>query len=199
MKNSMKRFFTWSANLFKRVRNLILPQTGGIESRMTSKRILPDEMRGNKVFVFGSNVMGNHVGGAAAFAHKFLGAPMGLGDGHISKNAYAIPTLGYGFVQLPVYQLKRGIEAFISYAKRHPELDFYVTEVGCGIAGFKYHEIAPLFWEAKSISNIHLPATFWAILAPAEVCDFLTSVTPRKYVFPRDTDILIEDLLKIGY
>ena len=50
---------------------------------------------------------------------------------------------------------------FIEYAKEHPELTFLVTRIGCGIAGYKEEEVAPLFAEAKDISNIYLPRGFW--------------------------------------
>ena len=34
---------------------------------------------------------------------------------------------------------------FIAFTKQHPELFFYVTRIGCGIAGFRDRDIAPLF------------------------------------------------------
>ena len=36
----------------------------------------------------------------------------------------------------------------------------YVTRIGCGIAGFRDREIAPLFAEAKGVPSICLPKTF---------------------------------------
>lgn len=51
---------------------------------MSVKRFTPEnikELGQNEVFVFGSNIQGEHVGGAAAFAHKVLGAEMGGGFG----------------------------------------------------------------------------------------------------------------------
>lgn len=40
------------------------------------------------------------------------------------------------------------------------ELFFYVTRIGCGIAGFRDEEIAPLFAEAVGLENVCLPETF---------------------------------------
>ena len=40
------------------------------------------------------------------------------------------------------------VSSFIYFASEHPELFFYVTRIGCGIAGFRDKEIAPLFSEA---------------------------------------------------
>ena len=34
---------------------------------------------------------------------------------------------------------------FKAYAADHPELIFQVTRIGCGLAGYKDEEIAPLF------------------------------------------------------
>ena len=41
-----------------------------------------------------------------------------------------------------------------------PELFFYVTRIGCGIAGFRDRDIAPLFAEALGLENVCLPETF---------------------------------------
>lgn len=43
-------------------------------------------------------------------------------------------------------------------------MKFLVTRIGCGIAGFKDEEIAPLFRKAVSVSNIYLPQKFYDIL-----------------------------------
>jgi hypothetical protein len=137
-------------------------------------------MTGHKVFVFGSNIMGKHAGGAALLAANHLGAPMGLGKGHISKNSYAIPTLGYGYIKLPLANIRVYVEEFVAYALRHPELTFYVTEVGCGIAGFDRKDIAPLFKSAIPVKNIYLPATFWAYLAPKELSRLFKNKTSEK-------------------
>ena len=56
------------------------------------------------------------------------------------------------------------VETFIDFAKKHQELTFLVTEIGCGIAGFTPQEIAPLFKNAINISNIYLPKRFWEVL-----------------------------------
>ena len=60
--------------------------------------------------------------------------------------------------------IKPYVDDFIAYARVHLELRFYVTRIGCGIAGFRDEDIAPLFKEALSLSNIVLPRTFFDIL-----------------------------------
>ena len=56
--------------------------------------------------------------------------------------------------------IKPYVDAFIDFAKAHPELFFYVTRIGCGIAGFRDSEIAPLFSAARAVENICLPESF---------------------------------------
>lgn len=116
-------------------------------SRIT--QLQPDE-----VFVFGSNLEGMHGGGAARIAYDAFGAVWGQGVG-LQGQSYGIPTMQGG-----VDTIKPYVDEFILFARQHPELFFYVTRIGCGIAGFQDWEIAPLFAEARGIQNICLPKTF---------------------------------------
>ena len=109
------------------------------------------ELKADEVFVFGSNLEGMHGGGAAYTAFKKFGAAMGCGVGHRGQS-YAIPTMHGGAEDIRPY-----VDEFIRYAAEHPELFFYVTRVGCGIAGFKDREISPLFAEARELKNVCLP------------------------------------------
>lgn len=108
----------------------------------------------NEVFVFGSNLEGIHGGGAALTAYKKFGAVWGQGTG-LQGQSYGIPTMQGG-----VETIKPYVDEFIQFAKEHPDLRFLVTPIGCGIAGFKPSQIAPLFKEAKNIFNIYLPKEF---------------------------------------
>lgn len=112
------------------------------------------ELKADEVFVFGSNLAGMHGGGAAYVAFRQFGAVMGCGVG-LRGQSYAIPTMQGG-----VETIKPYVDDFISFAKEHPELFFYVTRIGCGIAGFRDKEIAPLFKEALGLENVCLPETF---------------------------------------
>ena len=112
------------------------------------------ELKADEVFVFGSNLAGSHGGGAAYIAFKKFGAVMGCGVGHQGQS-YAIPTMQGG-----VETIKPYVDEFIQYAKVHPDLFFYVTRIGCGIAGFRDSEIASLFASAVEIENICLPESF---------------------------------------
>ena len=116
-------------------------------------------LKPDEVFVFGSNLAGMHGGGAAYMAFKHFGAVMGCGVG-LRGQSYAIPTMQGG-----VEAIKPYVNEFIAYAKAHSELFFYVTRIGCGIAGFKDKEIAPLFSSAIGVENICLPETFVRVIA----------------------------------
>ena len=116
------------------------------------------ELKADEVFVFGSNLAGMHGGGAAYVAFRQFGAVMGCGVG-LRGQSYAIPTMQGGVETIEPY-----VTEFIAFAKAHPELFFYVTRIGCGIAGFRDKEIAPLFADAIDVDNICLPETFVKVL-----------------------------------
>ena len=112
------------------------------------------QLKADEVFVFGSNLAGMHGGGAAYVAFKKFGAVMGCGVG-LRGQSYAIPTMQGG-----VETIKPYVDEFITFASAHPELFFYVTRIGCGIAGFRDKEIAPLFAKAVGLENVCLPKSF---------------------------------------
>lgn len=112
------------------------------------------------VFVFGSNIQGIHGKGAALEAHKTYGAEYGVGEG-MTGRAYALPTReqvsGTRLItSLPLHRIKRNVKKFIGHASRTPDVTYLVTAVGCGYAGYKNKDIAPLFLEVPS--NCILPS-----------------------------------------
>ena len=112
------------------------------------------ELKENEIFVFGSNLQGMHGGGAARIAYEKFGAIWGQGVG-LQGQSYGIPTMHGG-----VDAIKPYVDEFIEFTKSHPELTFLVTRIGCGIAGFRDEEIAPLFKECIEIDNVILPISF---------------------------------------
>ena len=124
-------------------------QEGNSQQRFTPDRIT--ELGKNEIFVFGSNLSGMHGGGAALLAYRKFGAIWGQGVG-LQGQSYGIPTMQGGVETIAPY-----VDEFIAFAKAHPELLFYVTKIGCGIAGFTEEEISPLFAQAHGIDNIILP------------------------------------------
>ena len=122
-----------------------------------SRRYTPSHistLEPNEVFVFGSNLQGWHGGGAAAAAMRYFGAIWEQGVG-MQGQSYAIPTM-HGGVEV----IKPYVDEFITYAREHQDKVFYVTRIGCGIAGFKDSEIAPLFQDALDLPNVALPKEF---------------------------------------
>ena len=113
----------------------------------------------NEIFVFGSNLAGMHGGGAARTAHQKFGAEWGVGVG-MTGRCYAIPTMHGG-----VDEIKPYVDEFIEFAKAHGEYRFLVTRIGCGIAGFRDEDIAPLFRDALTVENIYLPGSFIEVLS----------------------------------
>ncbi|CCY50525.1 MULTISPECIES: A1S_2505 family phage non-structural protein [Bacteroides] len=132
-----------------------------MNTRITPNHIT--ELKPNEIFVFGSNLQGYHGGGAARLAMNQWGAVWGQGTG-LQGQTYAIPTMQGGIGTIRPY-----IDQFIKFAQNDPERTFLVTEIGCGIAGFRPADIAPLFKNAINIPNIWLPQRFWEILQEEEV------------------------------
>ena len=110
------------------------------------------------IFVFGSNLAGMHAGGAARVAYERFGAIWGQGVG-IQGQSYAIPTMQGG-----VDTIKPYVDDFIKLAREWDQNTFYVTRIGCGIAGFTDEEIAPLFADALELYNVRLPESFVKII-----------------------------------
>lgn len=99
----------------------------------------------NQIFVFGSNLSGIHGAGAAWAARKFYGAEMGNPEG-LQGQSYAIPTVLHqikGPRQLS--NIAEAVVRFTTFAHQHPEMSFFITRVGCGLAGHHDFQIAPMF------------------------------------------------------
>lgn len=98
------------------------------------------ELKDNQIFVFGSNMNGNHAGGAARLAVEKFGAIMGQAEG-IQGQSYAIPTLDKDMQKATEEELLVFLENFGNYANEHPEKEFLLTAIGTGIAG-----LTPATW-----------------------------------------------------
>ena len=109
------------------------------------------------IFVFGSNSAGRHGKGAALYARQHHGAIYGQGEGR-QGNSYAIPTKGIHLETLSLAAIKICVDAFLLYAAEHPDERFHLTPIGCGLAGYRPGDIAPMFVRAPS--NVHLPIEF---------------------------------------
>lgn len=100
-----------------------------------------------EIFVFGSNLAGRHGKGAALTAFKQYGAVYGQGHG-LQGNSYGIPTKDENIVTLPLNKIQKYVEQFVRFAKLNPEMQFKVTAIGTGLAGYAERDIAPMFKDA---------------------------------------------------
>lgn len=107
--------------------------------------------KAGEVFVFGSNLAGAHGAGAARAALQY-GAKMGEGIGHVGQS-YALPTKNERIQTLPLGRIRMYITSFCKYAAANPQHKFFVTRVGCGLAGFTDSVIAPMFYLAPPNCN----------------------------------------------
>lgn len=103
------------------------------------EKLEPDE-----IFVFGSNMAGNHAGGAALYAKEHFEAVEGMGEG-ITGQCYALPTLGKKLDQRNDEQLTMSIRKLWKFARENPDKVFLLTKVGCGIAGYEEEYMALKF------------------------------------------------------
>lgn len=111
----------------------------------------------NKIFVFGSNLAGIHGATSAKEAMLRHGARRGVGEGRTGM-AYAIPTKDHSLRCRSLEDIEVSVKKFIQYAKDHPELEFNVVAIGCGLAGFRPEQIGPMF--KGSPRNVNLPELF---------------------------------------
>lgn len=126
-----------------------------------------DRLLPNQIFVFGSNVLGYHTGGASRTARKKFGAVWGQAEG-LQGQSYAIPV-DFGRGIRKDTEVKASVEKFIAFAKEHEQLFFFVTRIGCGIGGYRDDEMAQFFKDALDVRNICLPKSFVDVLKGGEV------------------------------
>ncbi|MCH4552193.1 A1S_2505 family phage non-structural protein [Aestuariibaculum lutulentum] len=126
-----------------------------------------DSLSFNDIFVFGGNIEGHHDVGDAKLALNKFGAIYGQGSG-LQGKCYAIPTIFSDINAVIPF-----VNEFIDFAKKNNDRNYYVTRIGCGIAGFKDEEIAPLFAKALNLSNVYLPESFVLVLIKTQDPDIL--------------------------
>lgn len=112
----------------------------------------------DEVFVFGSNEEGYHGGGAAHTAHRQFGAQWGVGEG-LTGRCYAFPTLAGpsegGLRKLAHEKLEQYRDNFFLVAEENRDKTFYLTKVGCGLAGYEEDYMKSFF--TNSPGNIIKP------------------------------------------
>lgn len=137
------------------------------------KRVTPDnilELKENEVFVYGANESYIHGCGAAKTAMRWGAKYYKSG---LQGQTYGIPTKDKNIETLPLNEIQEHVLVFIDFAKRNLDLQFLVTQIGCGLACYEPCDIAPLFKSARDLQNVHLPKEFW---------DYLNKNFPAKYI-----------------
>lgn len=125
-------------------------------------------------------------------AHNRFGAEWGVGVGPTGK-CYAIPTMHGG-----VEDIKPYVDDFVEYVRNHPDNRFLVTRIGCGIAGFKDEEIAPLFKALKDTPNVCLPDDWLIMLHDDEFTDDCrTGINQEKSEAEMPEAISESDLIRL--
>lgn len=109
-----------------------------------------------EIMVFGSNLAGVHGAGAARHALEQHGARYGQGMG-LQGSSYALPTKDHRIRTLPLEEIQQHVRRFLAFTEIRRDLMFRVTRVGCGLAGYRDEQIAPLFREALELPNVRLP------------------------------------------
>jgi hypothetical protein len=128
-------------------------------------RFTPDNitsLKPNEVFVYGTNQYARHIGGAAASAIRFFGAMFGECPAGLLGSSYGIITTSFNSTPITIDTIKRQVEVLYDFAQLRPELTFYVTKIGTGLAGFPLEEIANIFRDLSLTKpvNIILPKEF---------------------------------------
>lgn len=127
---------------------------------------LPRNESVSNVFVYGSNLLGQHIGGAAFVAHEKFGAVNGVALGYPCNEgelggSYAIATLDENFQKLTLENIRQQVLLMLRWYKDLGADDnLFITRIGCGIAGFKDEEIAPMFQSFTKHSWVSLPDTW---------------------------------------
>ena len=145
-----------------------------------------DSLEPGQIFVFGSNLIGYHSGGASMMAMQRFGAIWGQAEGPQGQ-CYAIPVdvRGEAIDNVSTY-MKRHINKFLEYAKAHNDQTFLVPRIGCGAAGFDEEFMAPFFKEALKMNNVRLPESFVNILEKSKT-------TPKDNDTQRVFNLIILD------
>jgi len=138
------------------------------------KRYTPEiieELKPDEIFVFGSNMNGAHMGGAALIAYENFESTWGESEGLIGRS-YAIPTLDENMKKVSKGALESSIDKFIDFVLNNQQLTFYLTKIGCGIAGWNIEDVKRIFWKViedyKPELECSLPAN---LIIPKEFYD----------------------------
>lgn len=110
--------------------------------------------------------------GAALAARRRFGTEPGVGLGYrgaAPAHSWSIPTKDAAILSLPLEAVKTHVQAFDLDTLAHPEQRYFVTRVGCGLAGNRDAEMAPLFLSG-AIGRCSFPLKWRRYLRPQGMC-----------------------------
>lgn len=125
------------------------PENNIVASRVTPPEITKWKEKG-EIVVYGSGDDDNEKGKYETVASRYNRYP---------RIGYPIPTIGK-----TIEEIKNEVDTFINYAKSNPEERFHVRPIGYDKAGYTVEQIAPLFADAKNVTNILLPKEMMSVL-----------------------------------
>ena len=133
---------------------------------MITNKITPDKitvLKPNQVFVFGSNKQGRHGKGAARDAVAYFDAKEGVGEG-FTGGCYAFPTIEklFPYTRVSAESLKKSSQKLLKAVEDNPDLEFLVTPLGLGLAGFEVAVIAEALKPLINKHNVRLPSVLIA-------------------------------------
>ena len=128
------------------------------------KELFKEIKRLGMIFVYGSNSKGIHGKGAALTAKNMFGAVNGK-TGYYGQS-YGINTvkeIGRGPRQYSIDELSNNILEFLEFASSRPEDIFFLTMIGCGLAGYEESEIFKILIKnnAHIVANIMYESLEW--------------------------------------
>jgi len=135
-------------------------------------------MNRKQIFVFGANKAGRHGKGSALEAVKYHGATLGIGEGPQGAS-YGIPTKDENLEILSLEEIKGAVHRFLIYAAAHPDWDFNVVKIGCGLAAYQDSDIAPFF--LKRTPNVRISSDWIAICNGHKPCTVVTVYSGLPY------------------
>jgi len=134
-----------------------------MNNRITPEKVDFFDFPKSTYVLVGTNESGIHGLGFAKYCRMFGGLLRHQGFGP-SGSCFGIPTKDWFVRQLPLDIIQFYVNRFIVLAKRTPGTTFWVTKIGCGLAGYTPEQIAPLFKDCMELENVWLPQQFWNVL-----------------------------------
>lgn len=112
------------------------------------------------IYVFGSNLGGNHISGAAASAVKYWGAINGQAAG-MQGTSYALPIKDHSFRDLPLSAVTQHVKRFTKLAAfnwlSNNDIVFNIAPLEWSEDRNPIEDVAKLFIPALELTNVILP------------------------------------------